>query len=697
MSEILQILHFGVRAFRMKSWASGRQTKYASWQAFKVQGVRRAGKNHSNLPVKVRAENEDSSSGFLDSLLKNNPFGEGGTIRLRVGGDAPASNTSGGIFGTRKGKQDPMTVFVAGSTGRLGIRIVRELAAAGFKVRAGVRSQERADEFDERLDLLCESIGDLDRKARSQIKVVYCDLQDEESIKPAIGNASRVICAVGAAESEFTNLAAPKQIDFEATETLIDVAASCDIPQFILVTSLGTGKIGFPAGVLNLFGGILIWKRKAEEALERSGMPYLIVRPGGMERPKDNHKYTHNVRLATRDTLFGGTVSRLQIAELITAAVISPESVTNKCVEVVAETEAPLQEYESLLGGMPVEVDQSFREQALVSLEELQAQEEDVRARIETASENLEETRVMIAELQSAAKEARAEQKGLLKENMEVLRNAERLETQVQSLREELESKKLLVKAAKAVAQEQQKGINSGTVLSAQEIDAIQEAILFPRVEEEENVVVAGSGKSQEGGKRKQGSPFDFANFLPGQAAAQEETPIVEDQEVEDTRQEPEESDSDKRESMLGGFVGFLGGDSRKVGVTPNKVAEKEEPVIVEEPVPQASSEKISTPTVEKEENAGIFGSLKNMFGGQEAVYIDEIEETDAQQVSETSAESDSQATAPVVVTEDPAPVPEKDTIEPKREPKREEKEDIPANVAEAREWIAAWKRRSGN
>ena len=679
----------------MKSWACGRQTKYASWQAFKVQGVRRAGKKYSNLPVKVRAENEDYSSGFLDSLLKNNPFAEGGTIRLRVGGDSPTPNTSGGIFGTRKGNKDPMTVFVAGSTGRLGIRIVHQLAAAGFKVRAGVRSQERADEFDERLDLLCESIGDLDRKARSQIKVVYCDLQDEESIKPAIGNASRVICAVGAAESEFTNLAAPKLIDFEATESLIDVAASCEIPQFILVTSLGTGKIGFPAGILNLFGGILIWKRKAEEALERSGMPYLIVRPGGMERPKDNHKYTHNVRLATRDTLFGGTVSRLQIAELITTAVISPESVTNKCVEVVAETEAPLQEYDSLLAGMPIEVDQSFREEALVTLEELQAQEEDVLARIAAASEDLEETRAIIAELQSTAKEARAEQKGILKENMEVLRDAERMESQVMSLREELESKKLLVKAAKAVAQEQQKGINSGIVLSAQDIDAIQEEILFPRVEEEERLVSAGNEAAQQGEKRKQGSPFDIANFLPGQAAVQEETPATEEEEEEYSTQEPEQAGSDTIESMFGGFVGFLGGDSRKSGINLNMFAGKEEPVIVQEPVPEAPTEKISTATLEKEEDAGIFGSLKNMFGGQEAVYIDEIEETDAQQVSETAAESNSKVPEPAAFKE-PAPAPEKDTNKPQNEGKRGE-EGVPGNVVEAREWIAAWRKKTGN
>ena len=50
--------------------------------------------------------------------------------------------------------------------------------------------------------------------------------------------------------------------------------------QFVMVTSLGTGKVGFPASVLNLFGGILSYKREAEKALESSGMAYSIVRPG---------------------------------------------------------------------------------------------------------------------------------------------------------------------------------------------------------------------------------------------------------------------------------------------------------------------------------------------------------------------------------------------------------------------------------
>jgi hypothetical protein len=60
----------------------------------------------------------------------------------------------------------------------------------------------------------------------------------------------------------------------------LQAASAAGVQQFVLVTSLGTGKIGWPAGVLNLFGGVLIFKRKAEEALEASGLPYVIVRPG---------------------------------------------------------------------------------------------------------------------------------------------------------------------------------------------------------------------------------------------------------------------------------------------------------------------------------------------------------------------------------------------------------------------------------
>lgn len=39
-------------------------------------------------------------------------------------------------------------------------------------------------------------------------------------------------------------------------------------------------------------------------------------RPGGMERPGDDFEQTHNVRVAAKDTLFGGVVSRLQVLNI---------------------------------------------------------------------------------------------------------------------------------------------------------------------------------------------------------------------------------------------------------------------------------------------------------------------------------------------------------------------------------------------
>lgn len=56
----------------------------------------------------------------------------------------------------------------------------------------------------------------------------------------------------------------------------------------------------------------------------------LLASPGGMEKPTDTHKQTHAVVLKPRDTTFGGSVSRLQIAELVTTLCANPELAANK-------------------------------------------------------------------------------------------------------------------------------------------------------------------------------------------------------------------------------------------------------------------------------------------------------------------------------------------------------------------------------
>jgi hypothetical protein len=60
---------------------------------------------------------------------------------------------------------------------------------------------------------------------------------------------------VGAPESDALNVSAPKKIDGDGTIRLINAASEVGVEQFVLVTSLGTGKVGFPASILNLFWG----------------------------------------------------------------------------------------------------------------------------------------------------------------------------------------------------------------------------------------------------------------------------------------------------------------------------------------------------------------------------------------------------------------------------------------------------------
>ncbi|CAN0228386.1 unnamed protein product, partial [Ectocarpus sp. 12 AP-2014] len=137
----------------------------------------------------------------------------------------------------------------------------------------------------------------------------------------------------GASESEPFNVKGPYQVDGKLSQKLVLAAKeTASVKHFVLVTALGTGKFGWPASALNLFWGILSWKRKTEKALIDSGIPYTILRraPGGMEKPGDDFEQTHNVRVASKDTLFGGVVSRLQVAKLATAAVVAPDSSTNK-------------------------------------------------------------------------------------------------------------------------------------------------------------------------------------------------------------------------------------------------------------------------------------------------------------------------------------------------------------------------------
>lgn len=258
----------------------------------------------------------------------------------------PGSNNSSAEQSAASPSTSPQrpVVFVAGATGNVGSRLVRLLAADGYPVRAA--SRDSASLFpklgiDGDVDTDPESYyGPIDR---SNISPVTLDVakSGKDEMRAAIGsNVSVVVSALGAPFSW-------GKVDGAGIANLMKAACELDsVKQLIVVSSIGVGRPwAFPAGALNLFGGVLLFKDYSEQVLRKvakqSNKSYLIVRPGGMESPTDEFGQTHNVKIEPRNSLAGGLVSNLQIAQLIKGCIESPQVATNKTIEVVAETTAP--------------------------------------------------------------------------------------------------------------------------------------------------------------------------------------------------------------------------------------------------------------------------------------------------------------------------------------------------------------------
>ena len=75
-----------------------------------------------------------------------------------------------------------------------------------------------------------------------------------------------------------------------------------------------------------------------------------------MERPTDEFENTHNMKLHLPSTQFGGLVSRKQISQLCTAAILQPDLASNRILEVTADPSYPKLTAIQLLEQLPKDV-----------------------------------------------------------------------------------------------------------------------------------------------------------------------------------------------------------------------------------------------------------------------------------------------------------------------------------------------------
>ncbi|KQJ84683.1 uncharacterized protein At2g34460, chloroplastic [Brachypodium distachyon] len=219
------------------------------------------------------------------------------------------------------------TVFVAGSTGKTGKRVVEKLLEKGFGVVAGTTDVGRAR-------------GSLPQDPN--LKLVRADVTEgADKLVEAVRGADAVICATGFRRS--FDPFAPWKVDNLGTVNLVEACRKAGVKRFILVSSIlvngaAMGQLLNPAYiVLNLFGLVLVAKLQAEKYIRGSGINYTIVRPGGLtEQPP-----TGSIVMAPEDTLYEGSISRDQVAEVAVEALLCPEESSYKVVEIITRADAP--------------------------------------------------------------------------------------------------------------------------------------------------------------------------------------------------------------------------------------------------------------------------------------------------------------------------------------------------------------------
>jgi len=142
-------------------------------------------------------------------------------------------------------------ILVTGASGFVGHHVVRELAAAGMRVRAMVRTARGAQAL-EGID--CE--------------LVRGDVTDPASLRAAARGMRTIVHLVAILEG---SPAAFERVMAVGTGNLVEAARESDVRRIVLMSALGTG----PGATVPYFRA----KWAAEQAVASSGVDHAVLRP----------------------------------------------------------------------------------------------------------------------------------------------------------------------------------------------------------------------------------------------------------------------------------------------------------------------------------------------------------------------------------------------------------------------------------
>jgi len=220
-----------------------------------------------------------------------------------------------------------MTLAITGASGKTGWRLADEALRRGQSVRAILRPGSQ---------LPAELEG------RPGLEVVRLELGDRAALVQALDGCEALVIATGARPS--IDLAGPLKVDALAIRDQIAACHSAGVKRVVLVSSLCAGRWLHP---LNLFGLILVWKRLGEQWLERSGLDWTIVRPGGLSED-DSRAEREGIVYSGPDTQESDSIPRRLVAWVCLDALATAQAI-GRIIEITSSSQQPARSLEGWL------------------------------------------------------------------------------------------------------------------------------------------------------------------------------------------------------------------------------------------------------------------------------------------------------------------------------------------------------------
>jgi nucleoside-diphosphate-sugar epimerase len=193
-----------------------------------------------------------------------------------------------------------MQILIAGSTGKTGTRLVRELQERGHEPIALLRPSSDTSGLPETVTQRPGDLTDLDEDVAEGCEVVVF----------AAG-------AGGGASDEMTD-----KVDRDGAKRLIDLSVANNVRRFVMLSSIGAGDPD-PQGDLAHY---LRAKHAADEHLKSTSLEYVIVRPVALTDGDGGGE----IRLGD-DVDPEGKAARGDVARLLADAAEAPDGSEKSC------------------------------------------------------------------------------------------------------------------------------------------------------------------------------------------------------------------------------------------------------------------------------------------------------------------------------------------------------------------------------